>query len=155
MGFFRSCGHVTTTVWLHHIAANNADGRKVRGKLHKDAVCCFEQVLEATPHKTAAVHPLTPILQTIKDEKKNIRNTAGEMYKLSVLDKNIWNWPTSKMVREFANGPGHQGSIPCWVITKIKKKKKGYLMPLCLTLSIIRYGSRVSGAIQWKEYTWV
>ena len=38
----------------------------------------------------------------------------------------------------FANGPGDLGSIPGQFILK-----KGYLMPPCLTLSIIRYRSRV------------
>ena len=52
------------------------------------------------------------------------------------------------MVRVFANGPGNQGSIPGQVIPKTQK---WYLMPLYLTLSIIRYGSRVSGAIQGKK----
>ena len=32
-----------------------------------------------------------------------------------------------------------------------QKLKKWYLMPPCLTLSIIIYGSRVSGEIQGKE----
>ena len=44
------------------------------------------------------------------------------------------------MVRVFANGPGDLGLIPGWVITKTQK---WYLMPPCLTLCIIRYGSRV------------
>ena len=44
------------------------------------------------------------------------------------------------IVRVFTNGPGDLGSIPGRVIPKIKK---WYLMPLCLTLGIIRYGSRV------------
>ena len=39
-----------------------------------------------------------------------------------------------KMVRVFANDPGDLGSIP--------KTQKRYLMPPCLTLSIIKYGSR-------------
>ena len=43
--------------------------------------------------------------------------------------------------RVFANGPGDLGSIPGRVIPK--DSKKWYLMPPCLTLSIIRYGSRV------------
>ena len=42
--------------------------------------------------------------------------------------------------RVFANGPGNHGSIPGPVISKIQK---WYLIPLCLTLSIIRFGSRV------------
>ena len=31
-------------------------------ELHKDAACCFEQILEATPYKTADVLPLTSYL---------------------------------------------------------------------------------------------
>ena len=46
------------------------------------------------------------------------------------------------MVRVFANGPGDLGSIPGWVKPKTEKKK-WYLTPPCLTLSIIRYGSKV------------
>ena len=50
--------------------------------------------------------------------------------------------------RVFTNGLGDWGSIPRRVIPKTQK---WYLMPPCLTLSIIRYVSRVSGAIQRKE----
>ena len=39
---------------------------KARWELHKDAVCCFEQILEAAPHKTAIVRPLTSISQAIQ-----------------------------------------------------------------------------------------
>ena len=42
--------------------------------------------------------------------------------------------------RVFANGPGDLGSIPCRVIPKLQKC---YLTPPCLTLSNIRYISRV------------
>ena len=45
------------------------------------------------------------------------------------------------MVRVFANGPGRPGFNPR--SSHIKESKKWYLMPPCLTLSIIRYGSRV------------
>ena len=48
------------------------------------------------------------------------------------------------MGRVLANGLGNLGSIPGWVIPKTpKKKKKWYWMLPCLTLSIIRYGSRI------------
>ena len=50
------------------------------------------------------------------------------------------------MVRVFANGLGDQGSIPGRVISKTQKKWN--LMTPCLLFNIIRYGSRVSGAIQ-------
>ena len=43
------------------------------------------------------------------------------------------------MFRVFANGLGDQGSVEGQVIPL----KKWYLMPLCLALSIIRFGSRV------------
>ena len=40
-------------------------------ELHKDAACCFEQILEATPNKTTAVRPLTSLLsKTIKVRRK-------------------------------------------------------------------------------------
>ena len=48
----------------------------------------------------------------------------------------------------FVNNPEDRSSIPGQVIPKTKKR---YLIPFCLKLTIIRYGSRVSGAIQGKE----
>ena len=66
---------------------------------------------------------------------------------LSVWYNSTWDWTQAMFGKVFTNGPGNLGSIPDRVIPKTqkkkKKKKKGYLMPLCLTLSIIRYGSRV------------
>ena len=51
---------------------------------------------------------------------------------------------TCLMSRVFASGPEDQGSIASRVIQNIQKL---YLMPLCFTLSIIRYGSRV----KWRN----
>ena len=45
------------------------------------------------------------------------------------------------MGRLFANGSGVRGSIPGRVVPKTQKK--WYLMPPCLTLNLIRQGSRV------------
>ena len=42
--------------------------------------------------------------------------------------------------RVFANGPGDRGSIPA---ASYQRLSKWYLIPSCLTLSIIRYISRV------------
>ena len=47
--------------------------------------------------------------------------------------------------RVFVNGLGDQSSIPGRVMPK--DLKKWFVIPLCLMVSIIRYGSRVSGAI--------
>ena len=49
--------------------------------------------------------------------------------------------------RVFANGPGDLGSIPGRVMPKTQK---WYLIPPCLTLSNIRYVSRVKWKIQGK-----
>ena len=49
----------------------------------------------------------------------------------------------------FANGLGEQDSIPGQIIPKTQKM---VLDASLLTLSIIRYGSRVSRATQGKEY---
>ena len=56
--------------------------------------------------------------------------------------------PIGIVVKVFAIGLGDWGSIPGQVITKTQK---WYLMVPCLTFSIIKYRSRVSGGIQGKE----
>ena len=52
-----------------------------------------------------------------------------------------FNRLTGLVGRVFVNSPGDRGSIPGRVIPKTFKK--WYLIPHCLTLSIIRYVSRV------------
>ena len=52
-------------VFLHESADDNATemhGAKARWGLYKKDRCCFEQILKATPHKIAAVQPLTNYL---------------------------------------------------------------------------------------------
>ena len=57
--FFPSSGRVNIAIWMHHMDANKTYGEKALCQLHKKAVSYIEQVLEATPYKTAAVRPLT------------------------------------------------------------------------------------------------
>ena len=52
----------------------------------------------------------------------------------------VFGGPRGYCHRVFTNGPGDWGSIPGRVIPKTLK---WYLIPPCLTLSIIRYGSKV------------
>ena len=40
---------------MQHMDANETYGEKAWWQLHKNAGSCIEQVLEATPHKTAVV----------------------------------------------------------------------------------------------------
>ena len=46
----------STIVWMHHQDANEMHEAKSRSELHKNVTRYFEQTLEVTPHKTAAVH---------------------------------------------------------------------------------------------------
>ena len=44
-------------------------------ELHKNAVCCLEQILEATPNKTAAVQPITshlPLYSSMKQPTRRV-----------------------------------------------------------------------------------
>ncbi len=59
MGFLPSSGYVNTTVWMHHMDASETYKEKASCEQHKNATCLFEQILEVTPEKTAAVRPLT------------------------------------------------------------------------------------------------
>ena len=47
---------------MHHIEANEIYIEKVRWEVHENDTCCFEQILEATTHKTADALPLTSYL---------------------------------------------------------------------------------------------
>ena len=46
---------VRTVFWLHYKEFNEVLGDKPKWEPHGDAACYFEQMLEAEPHKTAAV----------------------------------------------------------------------------------------------------
>ena len=60
---------------MHNLDANEMRGEKARWELHKDAACCFEQILEAAPYKTAVVQPLASHL---KNHPSNMNKTADE-----------------------------------------------------------------------------
>ena len=57
--FFTSRGRVDTAVRMHYMDADKTSGEKAWRQLHKNCASNIEQVLEATPHKAAAVRPLT------------------------------------------------------------------------------------------------
>ena len=70
-----------------------------------------------------------------------------EARSLGPLTNTLTTWPMVQIpVRVFANGLEDLDSIPGWVQSQVElwqRLKKWYLMSRCLTLSIIRYGSRV------------
>ena len=58
--------------------ANGMYGEKTRWGLNKDATCCFEQILEVTLHKTAAVELLTWMICWVGGKMNKVLGTAGE-----------------------------------------------------------------------------
>ena len=65
-----------------------------------------------------------------------------------LISSTHYNGRIDIMVRVFANGPGDLGSLP----GRVKPKtQKWYLIPPCLTISIIRYGSRGKWVNPGKE----
>ena len=61
-GILPICGCVCTTVWMHHLNANETHEEEIRRELCKNTTSCFEQILEATFHKTAVLTLLTPYI---------------------------------------------------------------------------------------------
>ena len=55
MGILPGCSCVSTTVLMHHLDIIKMLGEKARWELHINVTCYFEQILEKTPYKTAAV----------------------------------------------------------------------------------------------------
>ena len=57
--FFPSSCRIDTAIWMHYMDANKTYGEKAWRQLHKNPASNTEQVLEAAPHKAAAVRPLS------------------------------------------------------------------------------------------------
>ena len=63
---------------MHHVDTNAAYGEKVWRQLHKNAASCIKQILEATPHKIAAIRP--PTTNHEKLDEPDMQGTAGEVW---------------------------------------------------------------------------
>ena len=57
--FLPSSDLVDTAIWMHHMDAKKTAWEKSWRQLHKIAVSTIEEVLETTPHKTAAIRLTT------------------------------------------------------------------------------------------------
>ena len=53
---------ISDIAWLHHLDFKEMHWEKGSCEQHKDTACCFEQILEAAPYKTAVVQPLISYL---------------------------------------------------------------------------------------------
>ena len=56
---------VNSSTWKHHNDANKASWEKARQELYKNATSHFEQFLEVTSHKAAALRPPTSHLYNL------------------------------------------------------------------------------------------
>ena len=80
---------------MHYRNANKTPGEKANWELHKNATCCFEQILEATAHKTTFGRPL-PSHQTNNSSKTNETSwVLMEKYKWThkrrlLMNSNTW-----------------------------------------------------------------
>ena len=83
---FQSCSCDSKTVWMHHMDANETHGQKTIRELHKNSMCCFEHILEATPHKTAAPWPLTSHL---KNHRGKTNKTSRIMLKKTIKNSQV------------------------------------------------------------------
>ena len=54
MGFFPSYGCVNTIIWMHFTDTNKMHEEKPKWELCKNSMCCFEQIIEATPNKNCS-----------------------------------------------------------------------------------------------------
>ena len=89
---------------MHHLGAYKTHGKKAKWEICKNATCCFEQILKVTPHKTAAVQPLTSYLI----------NHPFSTGKVRTLISNIFLWT-----------PKHEHASVDWSI-------KSYIHQLCV-----------------------
>ena len=70
--------------------------KKVGLKLHKDAVCGFEQILEVVLLKTMAVRPLTTHLTKINETCQAVLEKQAQT-QCSFVDSYIQCWPSTKI----------------------------------------------------------
>ena len=83
---YGSCGCVGTTIWLSHVDSKETFEEKVWWELHKNAMTCFEQILQTTNRKEAAVRKLFSYLRT-HPGKMNKKSK-----KKALLKKSGWTW---------------------------------------------------------------
>ena len=68
-------GCVDTAIWMHHMDAYEAAGRK----LYKNVESSIKQVLATTPHETPTIRTLVPHHKKLyKFDEPDTQDTAGE-----------------------------------------------------------------------------
>ena len=118
--FLPSCGFVRTIIWIYNRGANKTHRERVWRKLHEIAMCCFEQILKATPHETNTVRLLTSYLtkhpsKTNKTSEELLGKLERNLLQRSLVDSYTWMhqwWPTN--YAQFRADTGCSREDPSW-----------------------------------------
>ena len=114
---------VHTIVWLHLLESNGMLGRKVI--LGATQECCFKEILEAVPHKTAVVQVFT-FHHAKHSSKKTWWKSKVEVITFS-YGSYTWIhqcWPTSRDLHQFStNSRCHLKDLPRMITDKDKQRE--------------------------------
>ena len=120
---------------MHHMDANKMHREKARWELYKNAERRLEEILEETPHKTAAVWPsashLTHHSSKINKTYEVLMEKQGQTHKWhSLTDSCTWTcqcWQTSKKSVWTQDAP-RKTCQEKWIIGMDGKKESGNSM---------------------------
>ena len=103
MGILPRCSYVSATIWLHHFDYNEALGEK---KLHvnnkKNAVWCFELVLETAPNRSCTAS----YLWSHKLSKKNEPDVSDVLLWTPTHGHTSVGWPAKTWIHQLCMDPG-------------------------------------------------
>ena len=75
------CSLRTKQPLLQTLSTSAVNKEKARWELHKDAACCFEQILEAAPHKAPLLRPFTSCFtKSSKKDEQDMLSIAGKIW---------------------------------------------------------------------------
>ena len=74
---------------------NKMHGENTKWELHKNAICCFEHILDATSDKTATIWPLASHLKNHLSKRNNMLGTTREAKTKLISDILQWT-PTHR-----------------------------------------------------------
>ena len=85
-----------------HLYFNDASLEKTKWQLHINAACCFEQIVDETLYKTAAVRLLTSHLSSHHSRTSKSRQTHNRRFFMESYTWTYKCWSTSKNLHSSA-----------------------------------------------------
>ena len=101
-GILSSWSHFSIIVWLHYKDSNETSGEKARWELHKDSMCCLEQILEESYNKNTSCTATYPYhINQVRQTRHAGHHWRSKDKLLNVILHNPKHgqhqyWPTSK-----------------------------------------------------------